>query len=96
MKCKNKFTKEEVLQARKYYGFDCFTIIDMPEIWTRCEICGQPLMYHTSVYCMNNCKSIRMKDYCDGGGEKYEVRFCCDCLEKINNCPICGKDDFGR
>lgn len=96
MSKKFEFTDEDIKQAEKYYCHSCSSLKEYADIWSRCEICGAPLMYDTSVYCMNECKSQKYKDYRDEDGNEYEARFCWDCLEKIDGCPICGSNYFGR
>lgn len=84
-----KFIDAEIKEANKYYGWDIGKCIkEHPEEFTRCEVCGRILMYDTSVYCENECQSKL--------NENYECRFCWDCLEEMDGCPICGGHDFGR
>ena len=84
-----EFTKKEIEEAIKYYGWDISKAIKKhPEEFTKCEICGRILLYWTSVYCENECESKV--------NPTLECRFCWDCLEEMDGCPICGGHDFGR
>jgi hypothetical protein len=92
-----KFNKTQINEAVLHYGdWVVSSIENSPELWTKCEICGNPICYETAIYCMNDCKSKKNKNYRDEYGDEFEVRFCRRCFLKLKHCPICKDNHFGR